>query len=109
MKKLSHLDHQGRARMVDTSSKPVSARRAVASALVRMSPETWQEPLDVNLGGTFLFTRAVAALMMRQRSGRIVNITSVAAESGNPGQTNYAAAKAVVEGFTRSLARELAS
>ena len=75
--------------------------------IVRMSPENWRVPVDVNLGGTFYFTRAVAPLMMRQRSGRIVNITSVIGITGNAGQANYAASKAGIIALTKSVAKEL--
>ncbi len=75
--------------------------------LLRMSPEAWRQVLDVNLTGTFLFTRAVAPLMMRQRQGRIVNITSVIGLTGNAGQANYAASKAGIVALTKSVAREL--
>ena len=77
--------------------------------LLRMSPEEWDEVLRVNLGGVFNFTRAVAKGMIRQRFGRIVNITSVVGQMGNPGQANYAASKAGIIGFTKAVARELAS
>jgi len=76
--------------------------------LVRMKDEDWDEVLDVNLRGAFLMTRAVAKVMMRQRSGRIVNVTSAAGAMGNAGQTNYSAAKAGLIGLTKSAARELA-
>lgn len=76
---------------------------------VRMEPEAWQTVLQTNLGGVFNFTKAVAYSMMKQRRGRIINITSVAAEHVNPGQTNYAASKGAVNSFTKALAVELAS
>ncbi|MHB8079100.1 MAG: 3-oxoacyl-[acyl-carrier-protein] reductase [Candidatus Krumholzibacteriia bacterium] len=76
--------------------------------IVRMSTAQWQKVLDVNLTGTFNFTKAVAPLMMRQRQGRIVNITSVIGLSGNAGQANYAASKAGIIALTKSVARELA-
>ena len=75
--------------------------------LVRMSPESWQAVLDVNLTGTFFFTRSVAPIMMRQRMGRIVSISSVIGLIGNAGQANYAASKAGIVAMTKSVAREL--
>lgn len=77
--------------------------------LLRMKPEDWQAVIDLNLTGVFLCTRAVSKIMLKQRSGRIINITSVAGQMGNPGQANYSAAKAGVIGFTKSVAKELAS
>jgi 3-oxoacyl-[acyl-carrier protein] reductase len=77
--------------------------------LLRMKLEDWQAVIDLNLTGIFLCTRAVSKIMLKQKSGRIVNITSVAGQMGNPGQANYSAAKAGVIGFTRTVARELAS
>jgi 3-oxoacyl-[acyl-carrier protein] reductase len=76
---------------------------------VRLEPEAWEEVLRTNLGGTYNFCRAVAYPMMKQRRGRIINISSVAAEHANPGQTNYAASKGAINAFTRALAVELAS
>jgi 3-oxoacyl-[acyl-carrier protein] reductase len=76
--------------------------------LVRMKDEDWDQVLDTNLRGVFLMTRAAGKVMMRQRSGRIINISSTAGAMGNPGQANYSAAKAGVMGFTKSVARELA-
>lgn len=77
---------------------------------VRMEPENWKAVLDTNLNGTFYFCRAVADQMaLKQRSGRIINVSSVAAEHVNAGQTNYAASKGAVNSFTRALAVELGS
>jgi 3-oxoacyl-[acyl-carrier protein] reductase len=77
--------------------------------LVRMSDEEWDEVLNVNLRGVFNVSRAVARGMLKRRSGAIVNMTSVVGIHGNPGQTNYAASKAGIVGFTKSLAKELGS
>jgi 3-oxoacyl-[acyl-carrier protein] reductase len=76
---------------------------------LRMKDEDWSAVLDTNLGAVFRMCRAVMRSMMKQRYGRIVNITSVVGASGNAGQANYAAAKAGVAGMTRALARELGS
>lgn len=77
--------------------------------LMRMSEEDYDQVLDVNLKGCFHFCKAVTRPMMKQRSGRIVNITSIIGVRGNEGQANYAASKAGMIGFSKSLARELAS
>ncbi len=77
--------------------------------LLRMKLEDWQAVIDLNLTGVFLCTKAVSKLMLKQKSGRIINITSVAGMMGNPGQANYSAAKAGVIGFTKTVAKELAS
>ena len=77
--------------------------------LLRMKSEDWDEVLQVNLRGAFLCTRFVMPHLIKQRSGRVVNISSVVGISGNPGQANYAAAKAGLIGFTKSVAREVAS
>jgi 3-oxoacyl-[acyl-carrier protein] reductase len=76
---------------------------------MRMKDEEWDAVLDTNLKSVFRMSRAVMRTMMKQRYGRIINITSVVGASGNAGQTNYAAAKAGVAGMTRALARELGS
>lgn len=76
---------------------------------MRIKDADWDAVLDANLKGVFRMSRAVMRTMMKQRYGRIVNITSVVGASGNPGQANYAAAKAGVAGMTRVLARELGS
>ncbi len=76
---------------------------------MRLKDEDWDAVLDTNLKAVFRMSRAVMRPMMKQRYGRIINITSVVGASGNPGQSNYAAAKAGVAGMTRALARELGS
>ena len=77
--------------------------------ILRMSDEDWRTVLDTNLGGVFHTCRAAARGMMKKRAGSIVNLTSVVGIHGNPGQTNYAASKAGIIGFTKSLAKEMAS
>jgi 3-oxoacyl-[acyl-carrier protein] reductase len=77
--------------------------------LMRMKTADWRSVIDLNLTGVFLCTRAVSRSMLKARSGRIINITSVVALMGNPGQANYSAAKAGVIGLTRSTAAEFAS
>jgi 3-oxoacyl-[acyl-carrier protein] reductase len=77
--------------------------------LMRMKTADWQSVIDLNLTGVFLCTRAVSRAMLKARSGRIINITSVVGMMGNPGQANYSAAKAGVIGLTRSTAAEFAS
>ena len=76
---------------------------------VRMSEEDWDEVLDTNLKGTFLCMRAASKIMMRQRQGKIVNLSSVVGLTGNPGQANYAASKAGIIALTKSVAKELGS
>lgn len=76
---------------------------------MRMKEDEWQAVIDTNLSAVFRMSRLVMRGMMKARDGRIVNITSVVGSAGNPGQANYAAAKAGVEGMTRALARELGS
>jgi len=77
--------------------------------LLRMKEEDWDAVLNTNLRGVFLCTKAVSRIMMKQKSGKIINMTSVVGVMGNAGQSNYAAAKAGVIGFTKSMAKELAS
>jgi 3-oxoacyl-[acyl-carrier protein] reductase len=113
----------GRAVQADVSD-PDEARRLVEDAgavdilvnnagitrdglLMRMPDDDWRAVLDTNLGGVFHTCRAASRGMLRRRSGSIVNLSSVVGVHGNPGQTNYGAAKAGVIGFTKSLAREL--
>ncbi len=77
--------------------------------LVRMKPEDWDQVITTNLTSVFRLSKACLRRMMKERRGRIVNLTSVVALTGNPGQANYAAAKAGLLGFTKSLAKEVAS
>lgn len=77
--------------------------------LARTKPDVWDEVISVNLGGIYRMCRAALRPMMRARAGRIINLTSVIGLIGNAGQTNYAAAKAGIVGFSKSLAREVAS
>ncbi|MBU4271841.1 MAG: 3-oxoacyl-[acyl-carrier-protein] reductase [Planctomycetes bacterium] len=78
------------------------------NVIVRMKDEQWDAVININLRGTFLFTRAAARPMMKNRRGRIINVASVSGLKGNPGQANYSASKAGVIGLTRTVARELA-
>jgi len=77
--------------------------------MLRMSEEAWDAVLNVNLKGTFLVTQAAAKIMIKQKSGRIINISSASARVGNPGQANYVASKAGIIGLTKTAARELGS
>jgi len=86
-----------------------NAGLAVDALLLRLKEEDWERALRSNLTGVFLCTKATVRAMIRARYGRIVNVTSVVAEMGNAGQSAYAAAKAGVIGFTKSVAREIAS
>ena len=74
---------------------------------MRMKPEQWSQVIDVNLNGVFHVTRAVIRTMVKQHSGRIINISSVVGFSGNPGQVNYSSTKSGLIGFTKSLSREV--
>jgi 3-oxoacyl-[acyl-carrier protein] reductase len=77
--------------------------------LLRMKLEEWQAVIDLNLTGVFLCTKVASKIMLKQKSGRIINITSVSGLMGTPGQANYSAAKAGVIGFTKTVAKELSS
>ena len=77
--------------------------------LMRMKSSQWEEVMDINLKGVFLCTKYVSKFMLKQRSGKIINITSIVGIIGNPGQANYSAAKAGVIGFTKTCAKEFAS
>ncbi|MEK6545400.1 MAG: 3-oxoacyl-[acyl-carrier-protein] reductase [Nitrospinota bacterium] len=79
------------------------------SLIIRMKKEDWDSVIGVNLTGTFNCTRAASKYMIKQKGGKIVNITSIVGVMGNPGQANYSASKAGIIGFTKSIARELAS
>lgn len=122
---------QGRARFVRTDvSSEADWQRLIAETLatygkldilvnnagitrdnisMRMKDEEWEKVLQVNLTGTFRLTRAAMRGMMKRRFGRVINITSIVGVTGNPGQANYAAAKAGLIGMSKSLAQELAS
>jgi len=77
--------------------------------LLRMKPEDWNQVINTNLSAVYRLSKAVLRKMMKDRHGRIINITSIVGVTGNPGQVNYSAAKAGVLGFTKSLAQEVAS
>jgi 3-oxoacyl-[acyl-carrier protein] reductase len=77
--------------------------------IMRMTAEQWREVLDTNLSGAFYMTKAVVKEMLRAKSGRIINITSVSGQAGNAGQANYSSAKAGMIGLTKATAREVAS
>lgn len=77
--------------------------------MLRMKLEDWQQVINLNLTGVFLCCKAASKIMLKQRSGRIINISSVAGQIGNPGQANYSAAKAGVIGLTKTLAKEFSS
>jgi len=77
--------------------------------LIRMSADDWDEVMNVNLRSVFLFSKAAGRLMMKQRSGSIINVASIIGLIGNPGQANYAASKGGIIAFTKSVAKELAS
>jgi 3-oxoacyl-[acyl-carrier protein] reductase len=79
------------------------------TVMLRMKLADWQAVIDTNLTGVFSCTRAVSKIMLKQKSGRIINIASVAGQIGNPGQASYSASKAGVLGFTRTVAKELSS
>ena len=98
------VDHWGRIDILVNNAGITRDR-----LLLRMTPDDWDQVLDVNLRGAFLCTRFVMPHLIRQRQGRIINISSVVGISGNPGQANYAAAKAGLIGFTKAVAREVAS
>jgi 3-oxoacyl-[acyl-carrier protein] reductase len=86
-----------------------NAGLALDSLLLRLKEEEWERVMNVNLKGVFLCTKAVTRFMVRQRWGRVINLTSVVGQTGNPGQAAYSAAKAGVIGFTKTMAKELAS
>ena len=110
-------DPEACARMLDEVEEEVGAPFIVVNnagitrdnLLLRLGDEDWQSVIDVNLTGAFFVTRRAARGMMKRREGRIVNIASVVGLTGNRGQANYAASKAGLIGFTKSVAQELAS
>lgn len=98
------IDHFGRIDVLVNNSGITND-----NLLMRMKEEDFEKVIDVNLKGTFNVTKNVVPFMVKQRSGKIVNISSVVGVSGNAGQSNYAASKAGIIGFTKSIAKELAS
>jgi 3-oxoacyl-[acyl-carrier protein] reductase len=86
-----------------------NAGLSIDNLLMRLKEDEWDRVIDVNLKGVFLCTKAVVRSMLKQKSGRIINLTSVVAQTGNAGQAAYTAAKAGVIGFTKTMAKELAS
>jgi len=129
VKEIRAMNRQGLAILADVSSSPDVTRlvdETIATygkvdilvnnagitrdqLLVRMSDEEWDKVLSINLKSVFLCTRAVLRHMIKQRWGRIINISSIVGIVGNPGQANYASAKAGIIGFTRTIAKEVAS
>jgi 3-oxoacyl-[acyl-carrier protein] reductase len=115
--KLNVNDAEGCEAIIETIVKQQGALHVLVNnagitrdnLAMRMKDSEWDEVLDTNLKAVFRMSRAVMRTMMKQRYGRIISITSVVGASGNPGQANYAAAKAGVAGMTRALARELGS
>ena len=86
-----------------------NAGLSIDNLLMRLKEEEWDRVIDINLKGTFLCTKAVTRSMLKQKGGRIINLTSVVAQTGNAGQAAYTAAKAGIIGFTKTMAKELAS
>jgi 3-oxoacyl-[acyl-carrier protein] reductase len=117
LKKLDVADPEACARAVEETVAGLggiqilvnSAGIAIDQLVMRIKDDDWRRQLDVNLTGTFNLIRAATRPMMKQRSGSIVNVTSVVGEMGNAGQAAYAATKAGIIGLTKSVARELAS
>jgi 3-oxoacyl-[acyl-carrier protein] reductase len=98
------VDRQGKVDILVNN-----AGLAIDNLLLRLKEEEWERVMEVNLKGVFLCTKAAVRSMLRQRSGRIINLTSIVAQTGNAGQAAYTAAKAGVIGFTKTMAKELAS
>lgn len=102
---ISRLDAAGRLPTILVNNAAITRD----TLLMRMKEEDWDAVINTNLTGVFRLSKACIRRMVRERKGRIVNITSIVGAIGNPGQTNYAAAKAGLIGFSKSLARELAT
>jgi 3-oxoacyl-[acyl-carrier protein] reductase len=100
----STLDHYGKIDILVNNAGVVRD-----NLILRMSDEEWRQVLATNLDGVYYVARAVIPSMLRQRYGRVINVTSVVGQMGNPGQVNYVSSKAGVIGFTKALAREVAS
>lgn len=100
----SILDHYGKIDILVNNAGVVRD-----NLILRMNDEEWRQVLATNLDGVYYVARAVIPSMLRQRYGRVINVTSVVGQMGNPGQVNYVSSKAGVIGFTKALAREVAS
>ena len=100
----SILDHYGKVDILVNNAGVVRD-----NLILRMDDEEWRQVLATNLDGVYYVARAVIPSMLRQRYGRVINVTSVVGQMGNPGQVNYVSSKAGVIGFTKALAREVAS
>jgi 3-oxoacyl-[acyl-carrier protein] reductase len=103
--RLAELEHSGEMPTILVNNAGITRDML----LLRLKPEDWQQVLQTNLTAVFRLSKGVLRRMMREHRGRIINIASIVALTGNPGQANYAAAKAGMLGFTKSLAREVAS
>ena len=116
VKKFNLIDHSKIKNFIDDSNKNLggidilvnNAGTNIDKLLLRMSEEDWKKIIDINLSSTFLMCKYVIQKMLKQKNGKIINITSIVGHTGNVGQSNYSASKAGIDGFTKSLAIEYA-
>ncbi len=116
VKKFNLMDHSKIKNFIDDSNKNLggidilvnNAGTNIDKLLLRMSEEDWKKIIDINLSSTFLMCKYVIQKMLKQKNGKIINITSIVGHTGNVGQSNYSASKAGIDGFTKSLAIEYA-